>query len=199
MPLDPSMFAWRNPAPIPTCGFSAPGSSVRLASALPVVWKKAIPLREVCLWTPALHVRHKFPMRAASHRHPLPHVDGSPALRVLRGDPTPTPSFAVLLVVGWAYLAKPGMTRVSQVPDASLHAYHALEWTPADPREAHQNASSVWASGALKPSPSALVPLRGCIKLWGVQSPLRSTWCPVYASPVSFGLYLLDRCNTWYE
>ena len=30
------------------------------------------------------------------------------------------------------------MTRVSHVPDAALHAYHALKWTPADPREAHQ-------------------------------------------------------------
>ena len=36
-----------------------------------------------------------------------------------------------------AYLA-PGIHEVSHVPDASLHAYHALKWTPADPREAHQ-------------------------------------------------------------
>src|SRR5712691_1186998 len=41
--------------------------------------------------------------------------------------------------------------------------------------------------------------LRGCIKLQGVRSPLRSTWCPVYASPVSFGLHLLHRRNTRYE
>ena len=102
-----------------------------------------MPLREVGLCTPALHVRHKFPVRAPSHRHPLPHVGGSPTLQVLWGDPTPAPSCVVLLDVGWAYLAKPGMTRVSQVPDASLHAYHALRWTPTDPREAHQNASSV--------------------------------------------------------
>ena len=98
----------------------------------------------------------------------------------------------------YAYLC-PGIHEVSQVPDASLYAYHALRWTPADPREAHQHASSVWASGALKPSPSALLPLRGCIKLWGVRSPLRSTWCPVYASPVSFGFHLLHRCNTRYR
>jgi len=38
---------------------------------------------------PARHVRHKFPLKATSHRHPLPPVDGSPVLRVLRGDPTP--------------------------------------------------------------------------------------------------------------
>ena len=49
-----------------------------------------------------------------------------------------------------------GTNRVSQVPDASLHASHALRWTPADPRAAHQkNATSVLASGALTPSPSA--------------------------------------------
>jgi hypothetical protein len=71
------------PAQIPACGFSAPGSSMRLASAIPVSQEKAIPLREVGLCAPALHVRHQFPLRAPSHRHPLPPVDGSPALRVL--------------------------------------------------------------------------------------------------------------------
>ena len=107
-----------------------------------------MPLREVGLCAPALHVRHTFPLRAAYHRHPLPPVSGSPALKVRRGEPTPAPSFAGLLVVGWAYLTEPGMTRVSHVPDASLHAYHALKWTPADPREAHQHAAFVEASGA---------------------------------------------------
>ena len=107
-----------------------------------------MPLREVGLGTPALHVRPTFPLKAPSHRHSLPHARGSPALQVLWSDPTPAPSFAVLLVVGEAYLATPGMTRVSHVPDAALHAYHALKWTPADPREAHQHASSVEASGA---------------------------------------------------
>ena len=37
---------------------------------------------------------------------------------------------------------------------------------------------------------------RGCITLQGVRSPLRSPWYPVSASPVSFGLHLLHRCNT---
>ena len=152
----------------------------------PRVWEKAIPLREVGLGAPARHVRPKFPMRAASHRHPLPLVDGSPALRVLWGDPTPHGPSAALLAVGWASLW-PGSHEVSQVLDASLHAYHALKWTPADPREARQHASSVSASGALKPSPSAVLPLRGCLKLWGVRSPRRSPWFPVYASPGSFG------------
>jgi len=31
----------------------------------------------------------------------------------------------------------------------SLHAYHALRWTPADPRESHQCDSSVSASGTV--------------------------------------------------
>ena len=48
-----------------------------------------------------------------------------------------------------------GTFRVSQVLDASLDTCHALRWTPADPRNAHQNAFSVLASGPLTPSPSA--------------------------------------------
>jgi len=48
-----------------------------------VIWEIAMRLREVDLRAPALHVRHTFSMRAPSHRHPLPPVDGSPALRVL--------------------------------------------------------------------------------------------------------------------
>ena len=75
-----SMLARRNPAQIPACGFSAPGSSMRLASAIPVSQESAIPLREVGLCAPARPVRHTFPVRTASHRHPLPPVDGSPAL-----------------------------------------------------------------------------------------------------------------------
>src|SRR5881397_1158230 len=71
------------PAQILACGFPAPGSSVGLASAILVTPDIAIPFREVSLCTPALHVRHKFPMKAPSHRHPLPPVSGSPALRVL--------------------------------------------------------------------------------------------------------------------
>ena len=71
---------------------------MRLATAIQVALDIAIALREVGLGAPALHVRPKFPMTAASHRHPLPHVDGSPALRVLWGDPTPHGPWAVLSV-----------------------------------------------------------------------------------------------------
>ena len=150
------------------------------------------------MWTPALHVRHKFPVRAASHRHPLPHVDGSPALRVLRGDPTPHASSALLRVVGNAYLS-PGMQGVSQVLHASLSACQALR-TPTDPPASHPRDAFVVASGALKPSPSALLPLRGCTRLQGVRSPFRPTECPVYASHASFGVrHLLHICNTRYE
>ena len=52
-------------------------------------------------------------------------------------------------------LPSAGTPRVSPVPGASLHASHALRWTPADPRDAHPSASSVLAAGALTPSPSA--------------------------------------------
>ena len=54
-----------------------------------------------------------------------------------------------------------GTTRVSQVLVASLHAYHALRWTPADPRRPHQVGPSVLASGTLTPSPSASNALTG--------------------------------------
>ena len=39
-----------------------------------------------------------------------------------------------------------GTHRVSQVPDASLRAYHALKWTPANLRGSHQIDPSAWAS-----------------------------------------------------
>ena len=45
-----------------------------------------------------------------------------------------------------------GTHRVSQVPDASLHASHALKWTPADPRAAHQKKRCL------------------CIGFWGVNT-----------------------------
>ena len=153
------------PAQIPACGFPAPGSSVVLASAVLIALDIAILLREVGLCAPVRHVRHKFPVRTAYHRQPLPRVVGSPALKVLWVDPTPWRPSAPLL--GVTYLSETGAVRVSQVPDASLHAYHALKWTPADPREAHQTAPSVLASGALTPSPSAFSFLTGLYQALG--------------------------------
>jgi hypothetical protein len=128
----------------------------------------------------------------------LPPVDGSPALRVLRGDPTPHGPSATLLAVGWAYLS-PGIHEVSQVLDASLSACQALR-TPTDPPASRHDDTFVLASDALKSSPSALLPSRGCTRLQGVRSPFRPTEFPVYASPDSFGVFhLLLRCNTRYR
>ena len=89
--------------------------------------------------------------------------------------------------------------RISQFLDASLLHIPRSSWTPADPRGLHPVGPSVWASGTLTPSPSAFPLLRGCVKLPGVRSPLRSMWCPVYASAGSFGITpLLSNCNTRY-
>ena len=57
----------------------------------------------------------------------------------------------------------------------------------------------VLASGTLTPSPSASSQYRGCIKLRGARTPLRSTCFPVYASTGLFGFGLLSSsCNTRY-
>ncbi len=134
------------PAQIPACSIPAPGASMRRASALPDVWEKAIPLREVGVGAPALPVRPTCPMKAAPHRHPLPRVDGSPALRVLWGDPTPHGPSAALRAVGEASLV-PGIHGVSHVLDAALSACQALR-TPTDPPASCPPAAFVWASGA---------------------------------------------------
>jgi hypothetical protein len=91
------------------------------------------------------------------------------------------------------------MTPVFQVPDASLHASHALPWTPADPRAAPQHASSVSAAGACKPSPSACAALPGRSQAWG-----RAVSPAVSVGPwVRFPWFvrlcgLLSRCPTRY-
>ena len=57
------------------CTPGAPGSSDSLASATP--WGVyAIPRSEVSLVFPALHVRSRFPLRAAAACQSLPHVNG---------------------------------------------------------------------------------------------------------------------------
>ena len=72
-----------------------------------------------------------FPVQAPYLCHPLPPVDGSPVLRVLRGDPTPHGPSAALSMLGCAYLC-PGIHGVSHVLNASLSACQALR-TPTDP------------------------------------------------------------------
>ena len=135
--------------------------------------------------TPALHVRPTFPVRAPSHRHPLPRVSGSPALRVLWGDPTPWRPSTPLL--GWPTCLRqepPG-------PPTFLTLLSTPTTLSSGPRQTLGKLTNTLPLGGLlvreshhhlhKPRS------RGCVKLWGVRSPLRSPWCPVYASPVSFG------------
>ena len=126
---------------------------------------------------PAFRVRPMFPLQAAYFCPPLPPVDGSPILRVLRVDLTPSPPSDDLRLVGSPYLVR-GVERVSQVPDASLHACHALRWTPADPREPHPGGPSAWASGSLTPSPSALSRLTGLSQAWGIAVSLAADVIP---------------------
>jgi hypothetical protein len=126
---------------------------------------------------PAFRVRPMFPLKAAYFCPLLPHVDGFPILRVLRVDLTPSPPSDDLRLVGSPYLVG-GAERISQVPDASLHACHALRWTPADPREPHQGGSSAWASGSLTPSPSALSRLTGLYQAWGIAVSLAADVIP---------------------
>jgi hypothetical protein len=63
-----------------------------------------------------------------------------------------------------------GTDRGSQVPDASLHASHALKWTPADPREAHQKKRFL------------------CIGFWGVNT-IAICMQLFYEAVSSFGEY----------
>lgn len=146
---------------------------------------------------PARRVRRLFPVQAANPCPPLPPVDGSPVRRVLPVDLT-TARPSVLLAKRPTWVAP--RTR-SALPSSRRFSPHIprSSWTPADPRGPHPHGPSVWASGTLKPSPSAFPLLRGCIKLQGVRSPLRSMWFPVYASAGSFGFTtLLSNCNTRY-
>src|SRR5712692_2720084 len=61
----------------------------------------------------------------------------------------------------------PGTRRVSQVPDASLHAYHALKWTPADPRGPHQFGPSVLASATVNTVAICFKRLDGAVSSFG--------------------------------
>ncbi len=105
------------------------------------------------MWTPALPVRPTCPGRAAAHWHPLPHVDGAPARRVLCGDPTPPGPSAALVLGGWASLV-PGIQEVSHVLRASLAACQALQ-TPTAPPASRPPAAGARAAGACTPSPPA--------------------------------------------
>ena len=60
-----------------------------------------------------------------------------------------------------------GTRRASQVPDASLHACHALRWTPADPRGPHQFGPSVLASGTVNTVAICFKRLDGAVSSFG--------------------------------
>jgi hypothetical protein len=50
--------------------------------------------------------------------------------------------------------------------------------------------------GRSTPRPLPAPPSRGGLPRWRVRSRLRSTWCPVDASPMAFGCHRLHRCHT---
>ncbi len=83
---------------------------------------------------------------AWAYRLALPPLVEGPAYRVSRVSPL---RGSVSVSHAQASL-QAGTHRVSQVPDASLHASHALKWTPAEPRAAHQKKRCL------------------CIGFWGV-------------------------------
>jgi len=60
-----------------------------------------------------------------------------------------------------------GIARVSQVLDASLHAYHALRGPRQTLQDLTPTGPFVWASGSLTPSPSALSALTGLYQASG--------------------------------
>jgi len=60
-----------------------------------------------------------------------------------------------------------GIARVSQVLDASLHAYHALRGPRQTLQDLTPTGPFVWASGPLTPSPSALSALTGLYQASG--------------------------------
>ena len=71
-----------------------------------------------------------------------------------------------------------GTRRVSQVPDASLHACHALRWTPADLRGPHQFGPFVLASGTVNTVAICFKRLDGAVSSFGV----RGLSCGLHAS-----------------
>jgi len=57
--------------------------------------------------SPIHQARSMLPVQAAYTCPPLPPVDGSPILRVLWADLTPSRPSASLRLRGWAYLLRP--------------------------------------------------------------------------------------------
>jgi len=109
----------------------------------------AIPSSEVCLVSPALHVRARFPLRATTACQPLPHTCTVPQVLFANG-PTVSEYYGLIrLPMGLRlpynfslrlrlpargsvvdkdpmHLPTTGTLRASQVPGVSLHTCHAL-------------------------------------------------------------------------
>jgi hypothetical protein len=115
------------PSQIPACGITAPGSSELLASARPatVAAHVAIPHSEVG----TIYSGLSYPVRVSFMGYTAPSLPspcGRPyRLRVLWSDLTPHRPSGVLRFVGTPYPFE-GEDGVSQVPDISLPACHAL-------------------------------------------------------------------------
>ncbi len=120
-----------SPARIPACGFLAPGSSDRLASASPT----AIASSEVGTDDPAHHVRSVFPVKAASACQSLPHVNGatvSEYYELIRLPATVSSPTCLSARLTWT-LARSGQGLPS--PGCFSPRIPRSSWTPADPLE----------------------------------------------------------------
>ena len=146
---------------------------------------------------PARRVRRLFPVQAANPCPPLPPVDGSPVRRVLPVDLTSERSSALLSEPPpWVFPQEPpGPPKFSTL----LSTHTALFVDPGRPSGTSPKRSLCVGFWHVNTIAICLPLLRGCVKLQGVRSPLRSLWFPVYASAGSFGFTtLLSNCNTRY-
>ena len=135
---------------------------------------------------PVRRARRLFPVQAANPCPPLPLVDGSPVLRVLPVDLTPDRS-STLLAEPPTWVSPqdpPGPPKFSTL----LSTHPALFVDPGRPSGTSPSRSLCGGFWHVNTIAICIQLLRGCIKLQGVRSPLRSMWFPVYASTGSFGL-----------
>ena len=92
-----------------------------------------------------------------------------------------------------------GTRRVSQVPDASLHACHALRWTPADPRGPHRIVGpSVLASATVNNVAVCIKRHDGAVSSfgeYGLSCGLHVSLCTLQLTCSAFCL-LSRSCNT---
>jgi len=128
-------------------------------------------------------------------------------LRVLWANLTPACFWLPYLTFRSAYLPCGWNLRASQVLVRFSRHMPRSSRTPADPRKAHQFASSVLASGPLKPSPSALEWIAPPTQITGLSQDFRKcglpcglcrSLCTLQLSRSGFS-FLLNNCNTRYE